>query len=235
MGRVIFTAFCTVLLLGGKALAMDASSLRSAVLDYLSGQTGRLLARAGGEGRVQFAIVGIDPRFQAPDCMQPPQFAIAETGGLGSRLNVRVTCNTGNGWSVYVPVDLVIHRTVVVAARQLPRDAMISASDLQLIERDVAPLNGQFLTTVDEAVGLSARRPVTAGAVLSRDQLLQPLLIRRGDAVTIRAESGGLNVNMPGVAMTDGRRGESIRVRNSNSARMVDAQVVDAGVVSVPM
>jgi flagella basal body P-ring formation protein FlgA len=235
MGRAIFTVFCAALLLGGNARAMDASTLRGAVLNYLQGQAGSLRARAGGEGRVQFAIVGIDPRFHAPDCAQPPQFSIAENSGLGSRLNVRVTCNSGNGWSVYVPVDVAIHRPVVAAARPLPRDAAITAADLQLLERDVASLNGQFLTAIDEAVGLSARRPLAAGAVLSRDQLLQPLLIRRGDAVTIRVESGGLSVNMPGVAMTDGRRGEPIRVKNSNSARIVDAQVVEAGVVTVPM
>ncbi len=64
---------------------------------------------------------------------------------------------------------------------------------------------------------------------------MQPILIKRGDAVTITAEGDGLSVKMPGVAMSDGRRGEQIRIKNNNSAKIVDAQVTEPGEVAVPM
>lgn len=235
MGRGVFLSFCITILLSGGTQAMDANGLRGAVQRYLETHTDTLLARAGGQGRLQFAIAGIDPRFYAPDCRQPLQFAIKDQGAVSSRLNVQVSCAAGNNWSNYVPVDIAIFRRVITAANPLARDVAIKAGDLMLAERDITELNGQYLTRAEDVIGLSAKRTLAPGTIVTRDNLLQPLLIRRGDAVTIKAEADGLIVHMPGVAMTDGRRGEPIRVKNINSAKMVDAQVVEAGVVSVPM
>jgi flagella basal body P-ring formation protein FlgA len=79
------------------------------------------------------------------------------------------------------------------------------------------------------------KRQLNAGVPITGDILSQPVLIKRGEAVTITAEGDGLSVKMPGVAMSDGRRGEQIRIKNNNSAKIVDAQVTDAGQVTVSM
>jgi flagella basal body P-ring formation protein FlgA len=53
--------------------------------------------------------------------------------------------------------------------------------------------------------------------------------------VVIRAQTGAVNVVMPGEAMADGVPGEQIRVRNLRSQRIIKARVVEPGAVQVTL
>ena len=232
--------FLLLIAVSGAAQAMDQSGLRRLVQPFMQDQIVGLLTRYGRDSRIEFTIATIDPRLNLPDCATSPALAIKEQSGQTSRLqaarlNVQVSCNSGAGWSLFVPVDLAIYRPVVTAINPIARGATIADGDVQLIEADIASLNGQYLTRLDEAVGMSTKRALNAGNAILSEQLSQPILIKRGEAVTISAEVNGLTVSMPGVALTDGRRGEQIRVKNSNSAKIVDVQVVDTGLVSAAM
>jgi flagella basal body P-ring formation protein FlgA len=237
MGRGIFQGLTILLLVAASsgAQAMDQNGLRRLVQPFMQGRISSLLTRYGRDSRIEFTISTIDPRLNVPDCTTAPALAIKEQAGQSSRLNVQVSCNSGAGWSLFVPVDLAIFRPVVTVINPIARGATIGSADVQLTETDVSSLNGQYLTRLEDAVGMSTKRAFNAGNAVITDQLSQPLLIKRGETVIISAEVDGLSVRMPGVALTDGRRGEQIRVKNSNSAKIVDAQVVDTGLVSAPM
>lgn len=224
-----------LLLTATGAQALDQRALRQAVEGFMQTQTDDLLARYGRDSRVEFSVVDIDPRLNVSDCPQTLAMTLKRQTNLSSRQSVEVRCNSTNGWSVYVPVDIAIFRPVVSVISTLPVNATIRAGDVQLVETDITRLNGRYLTRIDEVVGMAAKRPLIAGSAVNTEQLAQPVLIKRGEAVTIIAEVDGLSVRMPGVAMADGRRGEPIQVKNSTTARMVDAQVVSEGVVGVPM
>lgn len=237
MGRGILRAFC-LLAAGagaGQLQALDHNGLRQNVESFMRGQIPALQARYGARSRIEFALVAMDSRLNLPDCAQPLALSIREQGNLASRINVQVACNAGLGWNVYVPVDVAIYAPVVSTAGPLARGATVGADDIQLVDTDITRLNGQYLSRVEDAVGLSLKRQLNAGTPITGDMLAQPTLIKRGDAVTITVESDGLAVRMPGVALSDGRRGEQIRVKNSNSAKVVDAQVTEAGQVAVAM
>ena len=58
-------------------------------------------------------------------------------------------------------------------------------------------------------------------------------LVKRGDIVTILAEIKGLTVRVNGNALTDGHRGDEIRVKNQRSKRILQAEVIGPGTVRV--
>jgi flagella basal body P-ring formation protein FlgA len=66
-------------------------------------------------------------------------------------------------------------------------------------------------------------------------QLEPPLVVRRGEAVVISAASSIVAVKVAGVALTDGRLGEQIRIKNLSSSRIVQAKMVGPGQAEVPM
>jgi flagella basal body P-ring formation protein FlgA len=74
---------------------------------------------------------------------------------------------------------------------------------------------------------------VKAGMVLTPALLKPQLLIKRGEKVTILADTGAVQVRMEGKALMDGARGQVIRVRNLSSKREVEAAVVAPGIVQV--
>lgn len=222
-------------LLPNIAAAMDSAALRRSVESYMAGYADKLLSRYGRKGRIDYSVASLDARLTLPDCAEPLKIEARDQGQLSSRLNLQVSCLRGNVWSVYVPVDINVHQPVVVAVKPLARGQTIGAGDVQLSEANISRLSGQYLTSLDGAVGMDVKRPILQGGAVLQEQLDAPLLVRRGEVVTISAETGAIAVKMQGVAMTDGRLGEQIRIKNKASSHVVEAQVVAPGQAMVRM
>ncbi|HNX97562.1 MAG TPA: flagella basal body P-ring formation protein FlgA, partial [Candidatus Aminicenantes bacterium] len=56
---------------------------------------------------------------------------------------------------------------------------------------------------------------------------------RRGAPVTLQAAGRGITVSLPAKALEDGRRGDRVRVLNPASQRVILAEVVGQGQLSV--
>ena len=94
---------------------------------------------------------------------------------------------------------------------------------------------GSALTDPAQAIGKRLRYPVATGAALNAGLLDLPPLVKRGQTVTIVSTGQGLEVRATGEALADGTNGETIRVRNSLTKKIIQATVLEAGLVRVPM
>jgi flagella basal body P-ring formation protein FlgA len=144
---------------------------------------------------------------------------------------LKVGCKEAATWSIYVPIALKIYREVVIAKQPLQRGSQIDLAQVQLKEMDVAMLHSQYFTSTSALQGKQVKRPVREGTVISADFIEEPIAVRRGDSITIVANSGGLTVKMQGTALGDGRLGEQISVRNQSSERVIKATVRGQGEV----
>lgn len=211
----------------------DNNELRTAADKFMAGYSRKIAERLGTGTRIEYQLPALDTRVGQSNCSQPLALSTRDQNEAPARVNVLVSCI--DGWSLYVPVDLIIYRQVVAATRPLAVGSTIGSGDIQLVEADVSQLLGQYLTDPQEAVGMAVKRGIGQGRPLTAQQLDAPLLIKRGDSVIISAESSAMAVKMPGIAMTDGRRGEQIRIKNRSSSRVIDARVVAPGQAVVPM
>jgi len=123
----------------------------------------------------------------------------------------------------------------LVTRRALPRGAPLGPDDVQLVERDVARLHQGYLDDPSDIEGMQLKRPVTAGTVLTGSLIQAPRLVKRGQRVTLEARTGAVAVRMAGEAVSDGSRGQRIRVRALDSRRIVEGVVVSPGVVKVTL
>ena len=76
-------------------------------------------------------------------------------------------------------------------------------------------------------------RPLAAGAVLTMDALVPDFIVKQGEAVTLLASVGGIEVRAPGRALSDGRDGARIKVQNLGSLRVVEGVVDTTHVIHV--
>jgi flagella basal body P-ring formation protein FlgA len=81
--------------------------------------------------------------------------------------------------------------------------------------------------------GKRLRRNLEAGAPVTASLLDAPILVRRGQQVTLEAAQGGFQVRMAGVARSEGSLGQIIEVENGGSGRIVQAVVRSAKSVEV--
>ncbi|HEX6999709.1 MAG TPA: flagellar basal body P-ring formation chaperone FlgA [Gammaproteobacteria bacterium] len=186
-------------------------------------------APAGAEIEVEAAR--LDPRLALPACPAALESFDAPAHAPGAHVTVGVRCPTEPGWSLYVPVRVKALVDVVVLAAPVAVGQPLTASDVRLETRDVAALGTGYLTRLDDAVGMTLRRPLRPGTAIAPPLLERPTLVRRGQRVILVAGASPVAVRSEGEALGDAAAGERIRVRNLRS-RVVVEGVVDAdGVV----
>lgn len=201
--------------------------LEQAVSDYLQ--------RSGIQGRYEIQISRLDPRLRMPLCDKELTTTLESPAQPIGRVTLRVRCDGSGPWTVFVPAQVQLYRQVVTAVRPLKRDSVLTERDVTLAERDVGLLNQGYLNALQQAIGKKLTRPLQPDQILAPIHVEQAEVISRGDQVIISARSGGINVRMPGEALSDGALGEQIDVRNLGSQRVVKARVTGRGQVEVAM
>ncbi|WP_394559388.1 flagellar basal body P-ring formation chaperone FlgA [Aquipseudomonas alcaligenes] len=136
------------------------------------------------------------------------------------------------GWQATLLSQAQVYLPMVTAVRVLERDRTISADDLRLQRTDLSKARRGFYLQIEQVAGQSAKRRIRAGQLLNPSLLDAALLVRRGDKVKIVASQDGIQASANGEALADGKQGEVIRVRNLSSEKVIDAQVLESGVVS---
>ena len=116
---------------------------------------------------------------------------------------------------------------VVVASRPLARGQRLGSDDLALEKRDVGDSAREGVSgTRPRSLGYLMSRGVPAGRALDSAVLEAPVLVERGRRVRMAVQAQGIDITMAGVALEDGALGETVRVRNPASRRVVEGVVV---------
>lgn len=166
-------------------------------------------------------------------CSAPLSISASRNQWVGN-VRLRVACEAEQNWTTHVVANVGMRLPVVVLSRSLPRNTVLTANDISMQVLNVADQHQGFYLDADAVVGSALARDLGLGYVLHSRVLNAPRLISRGDAVTIRATSGGISVSMAGTALTDGVEGRQISVRNNSSGKVVRAWVIGRGLVEVP-
>ena len=189
--------------------------------------------RSVAGGRSKAVADSLDSRLRLPACEVPLQTALPYAGSRSRRLTVEVQCGAPKPWKLYVPVNLTTYGPVVVANRPLPRHTLLNANDVTVEERELGLAGQYYVTEINHVAGLKLKRTVAAGTAITSRMLATPILIERGQAITVAARSGTIAVRMAGIALRDGGYGDIIEVRNLASDRQIQGIVKSAKIVEV--
>ena len=229
-----FSAWTTIGLmwmtpLSAASLLQPHDSIRLAAKTYLENNP------PVGEGRIEFTIGHLDSRLRLQQCAAALEVFRPPGGRNSGHTTLGVRCSGPKPWKLYIPVAIKVYRPVAVAQGALLRGALLTAADIELVEKDVSRLGYGFIADPSNAVGKELRRSVTAGTVMTPHHLAAPHIVERGQTVVIVANSGGIEVRMAGEALADGAHNDRIRVRNNKTRRIVEGTVSAPGVVQVLM
>lgn len=181
--------------------------------------------------KVEVKVGNLDQRLRLARCDQKLALNLKDPLNSGGNLNVQVACKGGTSWTILVPAQAKVYRSVAVASRTLQRGDVVTEADLAQDVKDVSEYRLGFALTPEAIVGKEIKFTVNKGEAFRNSALDAPMVIKRGDAVTVEAAAGEISVKTNGTAITDGRVGQQIRVKNNQSSRVVNARVVAAGKV----
>lgn len=134
---------------------------------------------------------------------------------------------------IWVTAQVDVREGVVVSNRALQRNAIITEEDVRLEKMNVSELPADVITDDRAVIGMKAKRTIEPNTPMRTAFVEAPPLVKRGDLVTIVAESDTLKITTQGVVTESGRRGDLVRVINAASRQEVYAKVVDGRTVAV--
>jgi flagellar basal body P-ring formation protein FlgA len=181
----------------------------------------------------QRMVVGpIQPRLQLALCNKVES---AKAPGIqtSGRVMIELRCGGPTPWRLYVPVKVVGTTVVVVAAHALVAGTVLTDKDLSVEQRDIVGLPPGYLNDPSIAIGLTAGRGISGGAIVTNQQLLGAQAVQRGQTVTLIADAGGISVRMAGRALSDGFINQRVRVENLSSGKIVEGIATSAQVVQI--
>jgi flagella basal body P-ring formation protein FlgA len=200
-----------------------------AIEQHLKQQLAQEAAAQGWQG-ARFTHTRTTTSKDLASCRQLPQVA-SDTNSIMGRQQLTLSCADTTAWKVKVTVETTIFVPAVYAQTVIERGDTISAGQLKVEDLDISKARRGFFHDIDEVTGQGAKRRLRANQLISPNLLAKPLLVRRGQQVKMIANHGGIAAATLGEALEHGEQGEVIRVKNLRSEKIVEARVIEAGVV----
>ena len=175
----------------------------------------------------------IDSRIHFKQCSQALETSSSMKKNIAKSWTVGVRCYGDIQWSIYIPVKTILTRKMVVSKTTITRGEMITADKILLVEKEISRQTQKHFSDPKNITGREARRTIRPDRVIKSSMLQEALLVRKREPVLIYAKNQKLKISMKGTALKSGRYNEIIPVRNNSSKKIIDAVVIQRGVVAV--
>lgn len=160
------------------------------------------------------------------------QFSYSERQNrFNAILNVPSGTDTPSKMTLSGTIDEV--RDIPVFNRGILPGETIASADINWVKFPAVKVNGRAILTSQQLVGKTVRRAARPGRPIMANDIMRPIAVDKGAAVTMTVRSGAMLLTASGRALENGSIGQTIRVINSKSRLTVDARVVSKGQVEI--
>ena len=128
-----------------------------------------------------------------------------------------------------------IYKTVevpVLVRRVLAGDS-IKASDLKWIKIRARRMQPNTVIAEADIVGMTPRRGLRPGYPILLSSIHRPIIVTKGSLVTMFLQAPKMILTAQGKALDNGSDGEVIRISNTQSKKVVEAEIIGHGKVAV--
>ncbi|HZZ71524.1 MAG TPA: flagellar basal body P-ring formation chaperone FlgA [Pirellulales bacterium] len=154
---------------------------------------------------------------------------IQVTGGIAPWTGLQVftlVCGSSDGpVSITAKAKVSLPPAIVVATRTIGRGTMIRPGDVQL--QRVAGRTGpsDAFSRIDDVVGQEATKSIAEGQQLDAQYLRHPLMVKKGEVVTVYARTSGIQIRTTARCRDDGSLGELVNVESLADRKLFLARV----------
>ncbi len=117
-----------------------------------------------------------------------------------------------------------------VALRDIPRGSIITP-DSVTFEKKRLTNSAQKRGLVAGVIGSVARTPIKAGSIIKPYMLIPDYAVKKRKNVKIIYQKGAIRIELLGLALDNGNIGDTVRVKNLSSNKVLRCKVLQSGVV----
>lgn len=185
-------------------------------------------------------LAPLDPRLKLQACAVPLMFDTP----FSSADSVRVRCSQPV-WQLYVkvtnklapkalvstnretpPAPKEVHRKVLVAAAVLPRGTVLNETHVVLADVDTSSVGSPAFEAVADVMHSELVRDLRPGQPIRVQDVRQTVLVKRGQTVLMSVgQAQGFQITARVEALQDGRMGEKVQLKNSESGKILSGVV----------
>ena len=85
----------------------------------------------------------------------------------------------------------------------------------------------------NDLIGKAPKRGMRAGFAIRTSEIRRPVLVEKGSLVTVMVRTPQMLLTARGKALESGSKGDTLRIRNTKSLAVVEAEVIGVGRVAV--
>jgi flagellar basal body P-ring formation protein FlgA len=126
---------------------------------------------------------------------------------------------------------LVIDVSIAVPTRNISINDIVGRGDVEQIKLSRERLAADTIVDPAQLIGKSARHALRAGQPLRAGDVQEPVVVHKGDLVSIELRTLAMQLSTQGKALEDGVLGASVRVINTQSNRTIDVIVAGPNLV----
>ena len=235
--RKIHLLFFTMLAGAFSADAADIEFKSSAIIDGAIVLLGDV-ARVSGSDAAELSQLELFPAPNAKESRVVRASFIRqqlELHGISSRQNrftgalmIRIARSHGAAKKpVSPPASTDEQIQMVFAKRAIAQGALIRTDDVELRPVDKAPTGIVGFTDAEAAIGQEAMRTIGADQAIDSRLLRKPLLVTRGQTISVVSRATGVRARTTAKALEDGARGDLILVESLDTKQKYSAVVTD--------
>jgi len=114
---------------------------------------------------------------------------------------------------------------VVVAAKAVGRGDTLRGTDLKLQRAEAGADRAGAFHAIEDVVGTEAAQAIPAGTVLQASLVRSPIMVRRGEVVTVYSRAAGIRIRVTARAREDAALGELVTVESLSDRKTYTARV----------
>jgi flagella basal body P-ring formation protein FlgA len=152
------------------------------------------------------------------------------------RFTAIVAAPAGDPTAKRVRVTGQAHRMVEVPvpARRILAGEVIADGDIKYVPMRADRVQNNVVVAAEDVIGKTARRgSLREGQPIRANMIRRPLLVKKGNLVTMIIHVPNMTLTAKGKALEDGSDGDTIRVSNTQSNTVVETVVIGSQRVSV--
>ncbi len=206
-------------------------------LDQLKTKTTNFLKQQYSEHDISptITINNIDKRLKLQKCSKEPELKIKSSNKKFGPVTVFVKCTDEKPWSLYIPAIVTGYANILVSSQGVFKGTILKSKHLKIQKTDLSKAYYGYYSAPEEIIGMQVSRTIPAGVIINQSFIELPDIIKKGQDIFILASTKGINVQLKGTALMDGKIGQIIKVKNSSSGKTIQGKVVSASKVMVAL
>lgn len=177
--------------------------------------------------RTQWQVLPLltSEQTQAILAMEQPEVSGGQAPWVGRQVFSVRDRNVVAGNPTTFKVDVERIARAVVARRQLAAGEILRSDDVEVGQVSPVALTPNTMLNVEDAVGMEVKQSVQAGQVVQSLSLRRPIVVKRGELITVYSIAAGVQVKATGKALADAALGDVILLEAAETKKQFQCRV----------